>query len=368
MTRRFIPYGRQSVDEDDVAAVVDVLHGDWLTQGPTIEAFERAVADRVEARHAVAFANGTAALHGAAAAAGLGPGDLVVTSPLTFMASANCARYVGADVGLVDIETETLNLDLAQVPARADAVVAVHYAGLPADLARLGVRPRVVIEDAAHALGASTPDGPVGNCARSDMCTFSFHPVKPVTTGEGGIVTTNDDELAARLRRFRSHDIVPAPEQGAWAYEISGLGFNYRITDIQAALGLSQMSKLDTFVARRNELADRYRSLMRDLPLQLPPAAPDGFTHGYHLFVIRVDNRGAVFDGLRAAGIGVQVHYVPVHHHPISADIGLRPGDLVVCDAEYERLISLPLYPALTETDQDRVVSTLAGLLDRGGQ
>ena len=368
MTRQFIPYGRQSVDDDDIAAVVEVLRGDWLTQGPTVAAFERAVADRVEARHAVAFANGTAALHGAAAAAGLGPGDLVVTSPLTFMASANCARYVGADVGLVDIAAETLNLDLARVPAGAAAVVAVHYAGLPADLARLEVRPRVVIEDAAHALGASTPAGPVGNCARSDMCTFSFHPVKPVTTGEGGIVTTNDDELAARLRRFRSHDIEPRPESGAWAYEISELGFNYRVTDIQAALGLSQMSKLDRFVARRNELADRYRTLLGDLPLMLPPAAPAGYTHGYHLFVIRVEDRRAVFDGLRAAGIGVQVHYVPIHHHPISADIELGPGDLAVCDAEYEKLISLPLYPALTEADQDRVVSTLAAILDRGGQ
>lgn len=368
MTQPHIPYGKQSVDEDDIAAVVEVLRGDWLTQGPTVTAFEQAVADRVEARHAVAFANGTAALHGAAAAAGLGLGDLVVTSPLTFMASANCARYMGADVGLVDIEAETLNLDPGAVPARADALVAVHYAGLPVDLRRLEVRPRVVIEDAAHALGASTPDGPVGNCSRSDMCTFSFHPVKPVTTGEGGLVTTNDDELATRLRRFRSHDIVASPERGSWAYEISGLGFNYRITDIQAALGLSQMSKLDSFVARRNELADRYRTLLCDLPLTLPPAAPAGFTHGYHLFVIRVDDRRAVFDGLRGTGIGVQVHYVPIHHHPISADIGVGPGDLAVCDAEYEKLISLPLYPSLTETDQDRVVSTLAEILNRGRQ
>lgn len=365
MTPRQIPYGRQSVGEDDVAAVVEVLHSDWLTQGPTVEAFERAVAEKVEARHAVAFANGTAALHGCTAAAGLGPGDLVVTSPLTFMASANCARFVGADVGLVDIDAATLNLDLAQVPDRADAVVAVHYAGLPVDLARLTARPRVVIEDAAHALGASTPDGPVGNCARSDMCAFSFHPVKPVTTGEGGIVTTNDDELAARLRRFRSHNAEPRPQWGAWAYEICEVGFNYRLTDIQAALGLSQMAKLDSFIARRNEVAQRYRSLLSDLPVQLPPAAPAGVTHGYHLFAVQVDDRRRVFDGLREAGIGVQVHYVPVHHHSVSADIDLAPGDLPVCDSVYERLISLPMYPALTEADQDRVVSVLADLLDR---
>lgn len=363
MTMQKIPYGRQSVDQSDIDAVTEVLGGDWLTQGPTIEAFERAIADRVGARHAVAFSSGTAGLHACTSVAGLGPGDLVVTSPLTFMASANCARYVGADVGLVDIDSETLNLDMDRVPRRAEAVVAVHFAGLPVDLRGQTVRPRVVIEDAAHALGASTPDGPVGNCARSDMCVFSFHPVKPITTGEGGMVTTNDEEMAGKLRLFRSHNIEPRPDQGAWAYDISRVGFNYRMTDIQAALGLSQLTKLDSFIARRNDLATRYRELLVDLPLELPPAAPDGFTHGYHLFPIRVSDRRRVFDGLRAAGIGVQVHYVPVHHHSVSADLGLQPGDLPICDEAYEKLISIPMFPAMTDSDQDRVVATLAHLL-----
>lgn len=359
-----IPYGRQSVDDDDVAAVVRVLRSDWLTQGPTIERFEAAVADYVEAEFAVAFSSGTAALHGAAAVAGLGPGDSVVTSPLTFMASANCARYVGATPVLVDVDPSTWNLDLAQLPGDAVAVVAVHYAGLPAELATMPFRPSVVIEDAAHAFGARTADGPVGNCARSDMCCFSFHPVKPITTGEGGIVTTNDAALADALRRFRTHSIAPTPGQGGWSYEISELGFNYRMTDIHAALGLSQLTKVDRFISRRNELADRYRDLLTELPVGLPPAAPDGALHGYHIFPVQVPERRRIYDGLRDADIGVQVHYRPVHHHPISADIGLQPGDLPVCDTLHEQLLSLPIYPALTDTQQDTVVEELSKLLD----
>jgi perosamine synthetase len=361
-----IPYGRQSVDEDDVATVVEVLRGDWLTQGPTIERFERAVAEYVGARHAVALSSGTAALHGAAWAAGLGPGDLVVTSPLTFMASANCARYVGASPGLVDISPETWNLDLAQVPSHAEAVVAVHYAGLPVDLANPGwsKRPRVVIEDAAHALGALTPDGPVGNCAHSDMCCFSFHPVKPITSGEGGMVTTNNDELAERLRGFRTHGIVRMPEQGGWYYEISEVGFNYRMTDIQAALGLSQMQKLERFIERRNEIAGRYRTDLASLPVQLPPAAPEGYRHGYHLFPILVEHRRTVFDALRANGVGAQVHYVPVHHHPVSADVGAKPGDFAVCDGIYAGLISLPMHPGLTNADLQCATAALRESLE----
>lgn len=363
MSNPSIPYGRQSVDETDIASVISVLRGDWLTQGPSIEPFERAVADYVGARHAVAFSNGTAALHGATAAAGLGPGDVVVTSPLTFMASANCARYVGATPALVDISSDTWNIDLDLVPETTDAIVAVHYAGLPVDLASMSRRPRVVIEDAAHALGALTPDGPVGNCAHSDMCCFSFHPVKPITTAEGGMVTTNDDDLANRLRRFRSHGIVRKPEHGGWYYEISDVGYNYRLTDMQAALGTSQMSRLETFMARRNEIADRYRSAMADVPCHLPPAATAGSRHGYHLFPIAVDDRARVFQQLSEAGIGVQVHYVPVHHHPVSNDIGLAPGDLPVCDELYERLISLPMHPSLTDADQDYVIDCLRRLL-----
>jgi perosamine synthetase len=358
-----IPYGRQSIDDDDIAAVLAVLKGDWLTQGPAIEAFEQAVVAYTGARHAVALSNGTTALHGAVAAAGIGPGDTLLTSPLTFMASANCGRYVGARVDLVDVDEATLNLDVAKVPDGVDCLVAVHYAGLPVDLAALANRPRVIVEDAAHALGAHTPDGPVGNCARSDLCCFSFHPVKPVTTGEGGIVTTNDDALAERLRRFRTHGIERKPERGGWYYEISDLGNNYRLTDIQAALGATQMAKLDRFIDRRNAIAERYRERLAHLPVTLPPAAPAGWRHGYHLFAIQVEDRRRVFDGLRAAGIGVQVHYVPVHHHPISADLGLEAGAMPVCDRVYERLISLPVFPGLTDDEQDRVIEVLEGLL-----
>lgn len=351
-----IPYGRQTVDDDDVAAVVRVLRGDWLTQGPHVEEFEQAVADNVGARFAVAFSNGTAALHGAMHAAGLGPGDCVVTSPLSFVASANCARYVGSHVDFVDIDLCTLNLDPTQIPAEADGVVAVHYAGLPVDLSAMRIRPRVVIEDAAQALGASTPDGPVGSCARSDMCVFSFHPVKSVTTGEGGVVTTNDSLLADRLRRFRTHGIRRRPDVAGWYYEVEELAFNYRLTDIQAALGTSQLRKLDRFIARRNELAARYREVLADLPLELPPAAPRGTMHAYHLFVIRVADRGRVYDEMRAHGIGVQVHYLPIHQHPLYRHSATSVPN---ADAAYEGLLSLPLFPSLTFGQQDRVVEVL---------
>ncbi|MGH9226794.1 MAG: UDP-4-amino-4,6-dideoxy-N-acetyl-beta-L-altrosamine transaminase [Acidimicrobiales bacterium] len=355
-----IPYGRQSIDDDDIAAVTAVLKGDWLTQGPHVEEFEEALAARVGAAHAVVFANGTAALHGAAAAAGLGPADVVATSPLSFVASANCARFVGASVTFVDIDPETLNLDVAAVPAGVDGLVAVHYAGLPVDLSRLGARPRVVIEDACHALGAVTPDGPVGNCARSDLCVFSFHPVKHITTGEGGAVTTNNAGLAHALRRFRSHGTVAKPEHGGWYYEVESLGYNYRLTDIQAALGTSQLGRLDRFVSGRQALAARYRTLLADLPVVLPPGPAPGFTHAYHLFPIRVRDRRRVYEAMRDAGIAVQVHYVPIHHHPIYAEAAAMCPN---ADAAYERLLSLPLFPDLTEPEQDRVVETLAELL-----
>lgn len=356
-----IPYGRQSIDEDDIAAVVGVLKGDWLTQGPHVREFEEALAEKVECRFAVAFSSGTGALHGAAFAAGLGSGDHLVTSPLSFIASANCGRFRGATVEFVDIDPDTLNLDLHSVPDHADALVAVHYAGLPLDLRNLRSRPRVVIEDAAHALGAHTPDGPVGNCARSDLCAFSFHPVKAITTGEGGAVTTNDAALAERLRRFRHHGLSPRPEAGPWYQEVTELGFNYRLTDIQAALGTSQLGKLNRFVKRRQDLAARYRRLLADMPVALPPAAADSFTHAYHLFPVQVADRHRVFDGLREAGIGAQVHYPPIYRHPTYG--GPSPRDFPHTEAAYGRLISLPLYPDLTEPDQDRVVAALAALL-----
>ncbi len=362
-TEKDLRYGRQSINEQDIDAVVEVLRGDWLTQGPTVPLFEQAVAEYVGAEYAVAFSSGTAALHGAAFAAGLGLGDRVVTSPLTFMASANCVRYVGASPALADIDRDTWNLNPALVDGSPEAVVAVHYAGLPMDLAVLEGRTATVIEDAAHALGASTPDGMVGKCESSDLCCFSFHPVKPITTAEGGMVTTNNPVLAERLRAFRSHGIRRVHSDEGWAYEIDEIGFNYRLTDLQAALGLSQLGRIEEFIERRNALAARYRTLLSDLPLTLPPAAGPGVRHGYHLFPVHVADRRRVYDALHEDGIRVQVHYVPVHHHPVSRDIALPSGGLPVCDEVYAGLLSLPLHAEMTESDQDRVVQSVRRIL-----
>lgn len=361
-----IPYGRQSIDEDDIAAVVAVMRSDLLTQGPAVEEFEAALVATTGARHAVAFANGTAALHAATAVAGLGPGDVVATSPLSFAASANCARYVGAEVRFVDIDPDTLNLDVSAVPDDIDALVAVHYAGLPIDLTKLPRRPRVVIEDAAHAIGASTPDGPVGNCAHSDMTCFSFHPVKTVTTGEGGAVTTNSADLAVTLRRFRHHGISKCSDEPFWKYDITEIAYNYRLTDLQAALGTSQLRKLEQFVHRRNEIAQVYRDAFgNDGRIELPPAAPAGWRHGHHLFPIMVDERDRVFDELRAAGIGVQLHYVPTYRFSSFAGTGV-PADFPETERAFARMLSLPMFPALTDDEQARVVESLGDALSPG--
>jgi perosamine synthetase len=357
-----IPYGRQSIDDDDIAAVVQVLRGDWLTQGPAVERFEAALCATTGAEHAVAFANGTVALHASLWATGIGKGDTVATSPLSFVASASCALWVDAQPAFVDIDPKTLNLDLANI-GRCDALVAVHYAGLPIDLAGLVARPRVVIEDAAHALGAHTPDGPVGNCARSDACVFSFHPVKTVTTGEGGAVTTNSAELADRLRRFRSHGMVQRAEHGGWFYEISELAPNARISDVQCALGASQLTKLERFVSRRNELAGQYQELLTGLDVEPAPTAIAGSRHAYHLYPVRVPRRRAVYDAMRAAGVGVQVHYLPIYRHPLFAPFGIAPSDLPETERAYSGLLSLPMFPTLTDTQQQRVVETLATAL-----
>lgn len=357
-----IRYSRQLVDDDDIQSVVRVLKSDWLTQGPAVNEFEEALCEVTGAAHAVAVSSGTAALHCAVAAARLGPGQTCYTSPLSFAASANCAAYVGASVEFVDVDPQTWNMDLEQIPPGADAVVAVHYAGLPLDLGTLDkTRADVVIEDAAHALGAITPDGPIGNCAHSDMCCFSFHPVKSITTGEGGAVTTNDAELASRLRRFRHHNITPPSSCDApWEYEIPTPGYNYRLTDIQAALGTSQLAKLDRFVRRRNEIADRYRQLLTGLPITTPPNAPQGWRHAYHLFPIIVPERGRVLSGLLTRGIGAQVHYVPTYRLGAHRrDRSLYP----LTEELYEGLVSLPIYPALTDDEQDYVVAALEELI-----
>lgn len=359
-----IAYGRQSVGAEDIEAVSAVLAGDFLTTGPSVDRFEGALAEVVGAKHVVAFSNGTAALHGAAAAAHLGEGKLAATSALSFVASANCARFTGASATFVDIDPATLNMDTSLVPAGLDALVPVHFAGLPVDLSAIANRPPVVIEDAAHALGAYTPDGPVGNCANSDMVCFSFHPVKPITTAEGGAVATNDDDLAHRLRRFRNHGIERRPEHGGWYYEVVETAMNYRLTDLQAALGLSQLAKLEQFIDRRREIAARYDDEFADLPVTLPPRAPEGYGHGYHLYAVRVDGRRTVYERLHEEGIAVQVHYVPIHHHRTYRD---GAPDLPHTDRAYDGLLSLPVFPGLTDEQQTRVIRTFRQVIEETG-
>jgi UDP-4-amino-4,6-dideoxy-N-acetyl-beta-L-altrosamine transaminase len=382
-----IPYGRQWIDEDDIAAVVEVLRSDWLTQGPAVEAFEAAVAEKVGAEHAIAVSNGTAALHIAVLAAGVGPGDVVWTSPITFVASANCALYAGASVDFVDVEPDTALLDAEAFgrkleAAAADgalpkAVVPVHLAGQPCDMARIRAAAErygvTVVEDGAHAIGGSYEGSPVGSCTFSDMTTFSFHPVKVITTGEGGMITTNDDALAKRLRLLRTHGITRDPlsmvheSEGPWYYEQVELGYNYRITDIQCALGISQLRRLDEFVARREVFASRYDVLLADLPVR-PLARREGRASGWHIYVVNLEpevgrSRRRVFDALRAAGIGVNVHYIPVHLQPYYRELGFAPGDFPQAEAYYASALTLPLYPAMTDADQDAVVAALRGAL-----
>ena len=380
MSQTVLPYGRQDISDDDVEAVVDALRAELITQGPLVGRFEEALADYVGASYVVAFANGTAALHGATFAAGLGPGDEALTSPLSFAASSNCVLYQGARPRFVDISPSTWNIDMraaaAAVGERTRAVVATSFAGLPVDLEPFAnVRHRVVvIEDASHALGARGPHGRTGGPGGADLTTFSFHPVKAITTGEGGAVATEDAELARRLRLFRTHGITkegiaPSETEGDWYYEMQALGFNYRITDFQCALGLSQLGRLEEFVAARNRIADAYRSLLAaEDRIALPPAAPEGWRHGYHLFVIRVlagaEARLEVFDRLRGAGIGVQVHYIPIYRLPYYRDtLGYAQDACPAAEGYYAGAISLPIFPAMTAADVERVVGELQDAL-----
>jgi perosamine synthetase len=376
LTDAFLPYGRQEVSAEDAARVAEALRAELITQGPLVAEFEEAIASYLGARHVVAFANGTAALHGAAFAAGLGVGDEAVTTPISFAASANCVLYQGAQPRFVDISMSTFSLDMdaaaAAVSRATRAVIPVSFAGRPVDLTALGpIRDRVVvIEDAAHALGARRGAEMVGGAGGADLTTFSLHPVKTITTGEGGLVSTESDDLARRLRLFRTHGITKegvtrSATDGDWYHEMQALGFNYRLTDFQCALGLSQLERLDEYVARRNGLADRYRALLVDDPrLSLPPEASDGDLHAYHLFVIRVLGgpgvRLAVYDALRTAGIGVQVHYIPTYRHPYYRDVVGAPQDTCpLAEEYYSGAISLPVFPAMSEADVDRVVTEL---------
>lgn len=381
----FIPYGRQSIDEDDIATVEAVLRSDWLTQGPAIERFERAVAEYCGVRHAVAVSNATAALHIACLALQLGPGDTLWTSPNTFVASANCALYCGAHVEFVDIDPLTFNLSvdcLAQKLVQAErdgtlpmVVVPVHFAGQSCDMEAIRQLSErygfAVLEDASHAVGGWHHGQVVGGCQFSDAAVFSFHPVKIITSGEGGMVLTNRDDLYQALLRLRSHGITrdPALLQGSvdgdWNYQQLELGFNYRMTDIQAALGASQMTRLDAFVTRRRVLAERYRTALAGLPLRLQQAIPNTLS-AWHLQVVRLDQpawRKPVYDALRQAGILVNVHYQPVYLQPYYRALGFQSGLCPEAEAYYERVVTLPLYPELTDQEFDTVVDKFTTIL-----
>ena len=387
MTLPFLPYGRQTITESDISAVVEVLRGPMLTQGSTIPAFENALSSLFEANHTVVTNSATSALHIACMALGLGPGDCLWTTPITFVASANCARYCGADVDFIDIDPSTglMCLDALQnklISASKNntlpkVIVPVHLAGTSCamyDLESL-VRPYgiSILEDASHAVGASYKGSPVGSCNYSDISVFSFHPVKIITTGEGGAATTNDPQLADAMTLLRSHGITkdvsrfeldnPAP----WSYEQQNLGYNYRLTDLQAALGLSQLRRIDEIVEERNRLFSRYLSLLDSLPvslLRIPPQCHSSM----HLAVMLLETDNTlfhrhVFDGLREAGIGVQLHYTPVHLQPYYRRLGFCEGDFPNSEAYARRAISLPLFPGLSDVDQDRVVAVLTELL-----
>jgi UDP-4-amino-4,6-dideoxy-N-acetyl-beta-L-altrosamine transaminase len=373
-----IPYGRQTIEDDDVAAVVEALRGDWLTQGPRIAAFEEELAATCEAPYAVAFSSGTAALHAACFAAGVGPGDEVVSSAITFAASANCAAYVGATPRFADIDPGTWNVSAATVSQalteRTKAVIPVSFAGLPAPLREIRAAlpdDVVLIEDGAHALGARRPDGPVGDAAHADMTVFSFHPVKTITTGEGGAITLRSPELRQRLLDFRSHGMTKDPErleqpdEGGWYMEQHLLGYNYRLTDLQCALGRTQLAKLERFVVARNAIAARYREAFADLGgVRCPPAAPEGANHAYHLFVIAVDDRRRLYDALRARGIFSQVHYLPVYRHPWYREtFGYAEGLCPAAEEYYAGCLSLPCFPGLTEAEQEEVIAAVRALV-----
>jgi UDP-4-amino-4,6-dideoxy-N-acetyl-beta-L-altrosamine transaminase len=383
-----IPYGRQDITQADIDAVVAVLRSDHLTQGPQVPLFEQAVASHVGAKHALAVNSATSALHIACMALGLGPGDWLWTSPVTFVASANCALYCGAQVDFVDIDPRTYNLcpqalerklKVAQQQGKLPKVVVpVHLCGQPCDMAAIHALSQQygfkIIEDASHAIGGRYQGEFIGNGRFSDITVFSFHPVKIITTAEGGMAMTNSDELAHKMALLRSHGITRDPAHmthepdGPWYYQQIDLGYNYRMTELQAALGVSQMTRLDSYVARRHALARRYDALLADLPLTIPWQHPDSYS-GLHLYVVRLKldqitkTHREVFEALREQGIGVNLHYIPVHTQPHYQRMGFKPADFPESQSYYAQAISLPMYQSLTEDQQERVVAVLKVVL-----
>ncbi|RUO71788.1 UDP-4-amino-4,6-dideoxy-N-acetyl-beta-L-altrosamine transaminase [Idiomarina ramblicola] len=379
-----IPYGKQDIQQQDIDAVVDVLQSDFLTQGPKVPAFEQAVANHVGAEYALAVNSATSALHIACLALELGPGDVLWTTPVTFVASANCGLYCGADVDFVDIDPNTYNISVEALKAKLQQaaardclpkmLVVVHLCGQPCEMAAIkaladqyGIK---VIEDASHAIGGKYRGEYIGNGQYSDITVFSFHPVKIITTAEGGMALTNSKALAEKMDLLRSHGITRDPDKmtheshGPWYYQQVDLGFNYRMTELQAALGLSQLKRLDEYVAKRHELAATYNELLKTLPVTTPFQHPDSYS-GLHLYVIRIQrdkierSHREVFDSLRAQGIGVNLHYIPVHTQPYYQNLGFVAEDFPNAMAYYQEAISLPMYPNLTDDEQRKVVSAL---------
>ncbi len=364
-----LPYGRHSIDEDDIQEVVKVLRSGWLTTGPTVAAFERAIADYTGAKHAVAVANGTAALHAAMFALEIGPGDEVIVPPLTFVATANCIAFLGARPVFADVERDTLLLDPKRVEeiisAKTRAIIAVDYAGHPCDYDALRKIAHehglALVADACHSLGGSYHNRNVGTLA--DLTAFSFHPVKPITTGEGGMVATDDADFARRMRAFRNHGITTDHRERAlaetWYYEMTELGYNYRLCDLQCALGISQLHKLPGWMARRQQIARQYAAAFANSPVATPLAVMSGVSHARHLYVVRVNpdvGRDTLLSGLRAKGIGANVHYIPVHLHPYyRQQYGGKPGMCPIAEEAYRHIVSLPIFPRMTDADVRRV-------------
>ena len=399
MSNEFIPYSRQSIDQSDIEAVIEVLKSDWMTQGPKISEFEERLASRVDAEYAIALATGTAALHCACFAADVQPGDEIITSPITFAASGNCALYLGATVKFIDIKRDTYCLDAEQLEAaitsKTKAIIPVDYTGQPCDMDEInniaqkhGV---TVIEDAAHAIGARYKNKSVGSL--TDMSIFSFHPVKHVAMGEGGLITTNNKNFADKLRLFRTHGITNSDaamlnrelsrdrhikgksalnndDKAPWYYEMHELGFNYRITDIQCALGISQLNKLDSFLERRQEIAERYTKAFSESSYIITPFQEPDRQNAWHLYMLRLNldkmekTRKTVFNELRAQGIGVHVHYIPLHLQPYyQKNLGYKYGDFPEAEAFYNAALTIPLYPAMTDKDVERVIETILDII-----